>query len=363
MRKRLGWLLRIGLTVLLFALLFTRVVNLNELWNEVRQANVAWLAVAWLAQAAAVACSILRWDVLLKGQGIVVPFGHLTSTFLVGRFFGTFLPSTIGLDAYRAYDIAARTGETARSVAVIVVEKIIGFFALCGMIVVTLPFGASFISTPVIVALLGLFALPVTLSFVLLLRPAALYRVLRLPFPAKPRLEPRLRKAIDAVSLYHNQPRRLWTAALLGVGVHLGAVMMYFCIAMSLNASVTLGQMLIAGPLIIASTVGLPTIGGEGARELSAIALLTSLVGGAKAFLIAHLGFWIGLSISLIGGVLYLLRPANYRPEITMTSVDSTVDGRPEEHVPLQLPSSGVAGQVLEISRTTAQPTAEGGTG
>jgi len=336
MRKRLGWLLRIGLTVLLLGVLFTRVVNLEELWNEARQANVAWLAVAWLAQATAIACSIMRWDVLLKGQGIIVPFGHLVSTFLVGRFFGTFLPSTIGLDAYRAYDIATRAGETTRSVAVIVVEKIIGFFALCGLIVVTLPFGASFISTPVIVALFVLFAIPVTLSFMLLLRPAALYHVLRLPFPAKGRLQPMLRKAIDAVSLYHNQPRRLWTATLLGVGVHLGAVVMYFCIAMSLSASVTFDQMLVAGPLIIASTVGLPTIGGEGARELSAIALLTSLAGDAKAFLVAHLGFWVGLSLSLMGGVLYLLRPANYRPQIVKLSVGPAADGAEEGHNAVQ---------------------------
>jgi len=316
MPKRVAWLLRIGITLGLFVLLFTRVVNLTDLWTEARQANLVWLALGMLAQAAAIGCNILRWDVLLKGQGLSVPFSHLTSTFLVGRFLGTFLPSTIGLDAYRAYDIAARSGATAKSVAVIVVEKIIGFFALCGLIVVTLPGGASFISTGVLVSLLVLFAIPVSLAFVLLLRPTLLKRLLDLPFPAKRRLEPKLRSAIEAVSLYHNQPRRVWTATLLGIGVQLGAVMMYFCTAQALSAGVTLGQMLFVGPLIVASTVGLPTIGGEGARELTAIGLLSNLIPQSTAFLTAHLGFWIGLFLSLIGGVLYLLRPADYRPQI-----------------------------------------------
>jgi hypothetical protein len=107
---------------------------------------------------------------------------------------------------------------------------------------------------------------------------------------------------------------------------------MYYCTAQALNAGVTLGQMLVAGPLIIASTVGLPTLGGEGARELSAIALLVSLVGEGKAFLTAHLGFWIGLFLSLIGGVLYLLRPADYRPQIVRMDADEG-DAPPPERL------------------------------
>jgi len=342
MRKRIGWLLRIGLTLGLFALLFTRVVNLEDLLNEVRQANPTWLALAVLAQAVAIACNILRWDVLLRAQGLRVPFGHLTSTFLVGRFLGTFLPSTIGLDAYRAYDIAARTGATAQSVAVILVEKIIGFFALSGLILVTLPGGASLISAGVRLVLLIVFALPVTLSFVLLLRPGLLRRALDLPFPARRRLAPKLRNAIEAVSLYHDQPRRLWTATLLGVFVHLGAVLMYFCNAQALNAGVTFTQMLFAGPLIIAATVGLPVVAGEGAREGAAIALLGHIIPSEKAFLTSHLGFWIGLLLSLIGGVLYLLRPADYRPQIERLGAQAA--GEPLSSAASQPHAESVAG-------------------
>ena len=52
----------------------------------------------------------------------------LVGTFLVGRFIGMFLPSTLGLDAYRAYDIARRAKDSVGSLTVIVVEKITGFF-------------------------------------------------------------------------------------------------------------------------------------------------------------------------------------------------------------------------------------------
>ncbi len=59
-----------------------------------------------------------------------VPLRFLASSFLEGRFFGTFLPSTIGLDAYRTYDLARYSGKTASSISVILVDKVIGLFSL-----------------------------------------------------------------------------------------------------------------------------------------------------------------------------------------------------------------------------------------
>jgi hypothetical protein len=80
---------------------------------------------------------------------------------------------------------------------------------------------------------------------------------------------------------------------------------------------VILADILFAGPLMIVATVGLPSIAGEGVRELTLIGLLARVgVPEASAFLLGHLGFWVGITLSLIGGVIYLVRPASYRPDI-----------------------------------------------
>ena len=83
--------------------------------------------------------SILRWDQLVRGQGYRAPLGYLSGSFLVGRFFGMFLPSTLGLDGYRAYDLGRTAGDGVGSVAIIVVEKITGFFTLSLLVIITLP--------------------------------------------------------------------------------------------------------------------------------------------------------------------------------------------------------------------------------
>jgi len=314
-------------TVGLFVLLFTRFVDVRLLWQELHTVAVGWLLVATVVKATGMLASIVRWDLLLRGQGIRVAFRHLVGSFLVGRFFGAFLPSTIGLDAYRAYDIAHYSGETAASVATILVEKVIGFFALSALVLITLPFGASFLSPAVLRSLVVIFVIPVTISFLLLLYPTLFERILDLPLPGKARYAGKLEKVVGTLTIYHHQRRLLLMATLLGLVVHTATATMYYFTARAVHASVSLKDILFVGPLMITATVGLPTIGGAGAREFSFVYLLARVgVPEASAFLLAHLGFWAGECISLAGGVIYAARPASYRPTIERLQVSGKAE-------------------------------------
>lgn len=313
---KLGWILRISLTGGLLAFLLTR-IDLNQLLQDIQQMNPAWFLVALTFQAAAIFSSILRWNVLLIGQGIRVPMSHLIGTFLVGRFFGTFLPSTLGLDAYRAYDIARHAQATIDSVTVILVEKIIGFFALSLLIVVTVPAGISILPLEALVPLFLIFCVPVTVAFVLLIQPGVIVWFLNRRIPGASKIESRLQQIAQAVSAYQRQKRLLAVAVFFGLLVHLFTTLVYYFTALAVNAPVQFTDILFVGPLMIAATVGLPTVGGEGARELTFVGLLGQIgVPESQAFLLGHLGFWCGLILSLPGGLIYALRPDTYRPEI-----------------------------------------------
>jgi uncharacterized protein (TIRG00374 family) len=319
LKKILSWLLRLTITIGLFALLFARFLDPKEVVARLQDLSVVWILAALAVQAAAILASALRWDILLRGQGLYVPRGHLLSTFLIGRFFGTFLPGTIGLDAYRTYDIARRTKAIAKSLAVIVVEKIIGFFALSTLVLLTLPAGMSFLPIQALIFIFLAFCVPVSVSFVLLLEPRLVMRLLDLPFPFKNRIETRLRQAADALAAYRSHKQLLLLAVLCGMVVHLSTTLMYYCTARSIGAPVSLYDVLFAGPLMIVATVGLPSIGGVGVREFTWVGLLARVgVPESSAFALGNLGFWVGLAWSLVGGVLYLTRPDSYRPVIHM---------------------------------------------
>jgi uncharacterized protein (TIRG00374 family) len=321
-KGRLGWILRIALTIALFAIMFAFFVAVDELLQDVKQVALGWLLVATVVKSVGVFASILRWDQLLRGQGYRVPLGYLTASFLVGRFIGVFLPSTIGLDGYRAYDMARRARDAVGSVAVIVVEKITGFFTLSLLVVATLPAGLRFLPGKLLAVVFGIFCVPVVVSFFLLLKPGlvelALDRLLGLRFPGKAKVEGFLRRSVAAVTVYKGQRGVLFRAVLLGIVVHGSTALMYYFCALAVGVDAGLADMLFVGPWIILATVGLPTVGGEGAREFTALGLLTRIgVGESAAWLVGHLGFWAAEFLPAVaGGLILALRPEEYRPDI-----------------------------------------------
>src|SRR5262249_34293701 len=104
------------------------------------EAGAFWrfTALAVGVKAVGILSSMLRWSVLLRAQAIVFPFGHIVTTFLIGRFLGTFLPSTIGLDGYKLYDAARFSGRTVEVTAATVVEKGFGIIGIFLSFLVTL---------------------------------------------------------------------------------------------------------------------------------------------------------------------------------------------------------------------------------
>ena len=112
MKKQLITLIKISVTVVILYLIFRRFqIGLDDIAAAFTH-HPEWFLASFLMQIGAVLFSIARWNVLLKGQDLKVPFAHIVKTFLVGRFLGTFTPTGIGLEAYKAWDIARYTGKT-----------------------------------------------------------------------------------------------------------------------------------------------------------------------------------------------------------------------------------------------------------
>ena len=79
---------------------------------------------------AIVVLSTWRWRVLLRAQGYEAPLRHLSASYLVANFFNNFLPSNIGGDVVRVRDSSRLTGSTTTSVAIVAIDRILGFGAL-----------------------------------------------------------------------------------------------------------------------------------------------------------------------------------------------------------------------------------------
>ncbi|MCI5146398.1 MAG: UPF0104 family protein [Candidatus Electrothrix sp. AR3] len=74
--------------------------------------------------------SALKWRLLLLADKVNIPLSTLTMTYLIGSFYNLFLPSNIGGDSYRIYDIAQKSRDGVRSAASVFADRFSGFLAL-----------------------------------------------------------------------------------------------------------------------------------------------------------------------------------------------------------------------------------------
>lgn len=336
MKRIVSFVLKLLVTAGLFLLLFRpETYGLSadflggvkpwDILNEIRKAGtgniVFWLLLGVLIKLGGMLCGVLRWRLLLRGQGLRIPFWYLVQSWFVGRSFGLFLPGTIGLDGYRLYDSAMYTGEVIKCGTVVAVEKLIGFIVLSALVFVTLPLGMRLphlqFRLPVLFGILSVLGALIVVLFLLLLNPRVI-QILIAVIPTPAGIRNKLNKLAAAATAYSNNRSELMLAVLFGFMVHVATSLTYFCTMMSIRASNTsLTDILFAAPLMITGTVFGPSIGGEGIREIVFVSLLGASSGVAAALTFSHLGWWVGDFVpAIIGFPIFVIRKRPGRKEL-----------------------------------------------
>lgn len=335
-KKVFAFVIKLFVTVGLFTFLFRpetfglakdfwgediSLAGLMDALRSVETHHVAfWLTFAAIVRLCGLFCGVLRWRLLLLGQGLRVPFWYMVQSWFVGRAIGIVLPGTIGLDGYRLYDSARYTGEVIKSTTVIIVEKLIGFIALSFLVFVTFPLGFRLLHLSVPV---GRLVIPMALGSMVLAALLVLLnpRVIQVAVAVAPWPTPvrnLLNKIGAAVTAYSGNRKSLLLAVLFGIIVHAAACVMFFGVTMAIRAeNTTIFDILFTSPLMIWGTVLGPSVGGEGIREIVFTTILGAKSGTVKAFLIGHLGWWVGDVVPfLIGLGVFLFRSRPSKTEL-----------------------------------------------
>lgn len=264
-----------------------------------------WLLVAVLVHFGAVLAGTLRWRVLLASRAIDLPLGWLLRTFLVGRFFGAFTPSTTGLDGYRGIEVARRTGQAGTSAAIIVIEKLFGLVGMALVCAALLPFGLmQRLGASAVVVALGMAGVA-ALGLFLLASPArAEALAARAPGPIRGRV-----KSIATALAGGGLPRSTAITALgLGVVTHLMLSLTFVAAGHALSVDVGFLELLSVGNAIVLAVLLPVSIGGVGVREGTAVVLLSGAgVATTDAVLIALLSYLTGQVPALLGGLFLAL--------------------------------------------------------
>jgi arylsulfatase A-like enzyme/uncharacterized membrane protein YbhN (UPF0104 family) len=308
----------------------SRVVALQLIADTVSSIDAGtfwlWVSAATGIKFLGILASMQRWRVLLSGQGVELPFRHIFGSFLIGRFIGTFLPSTAGLDGYTLYDAARFSGRTVEVTAAKFLEKIIGITGIFLSYLVALPAGIGMFHAILgeergdLVALLGVglcLAIVGGLLVVLWFPGLVVWVVEHLPLPGKQQLTGLVHRVSHAAAAYKDRKSLVLLALALSFVVHFTTAAMYFFTALAISApGAEFWPIVLASSIQILATVLSPvTIAGEGIRELAQLVLLQNMIGAGPAIVSAALGFWAAEALTLAGGWFWWTRPANYTPK------------------------------------------------
>ena len=280
----------------------------------------SFAAVGAVIRFSGVLASMVRWQLVLLGQGIEFPFRHIFGAFLIGRAIGFFLPSTAGLDAYKLYDASRLSGRTVEATAGTVLEKVLGVTGIFLTFLVALPFGYTIFgeNAKAVVAVTVPMSIGIIGGLLLVLwYPALVQWVLaRLPIPGKARLEGVVLRISNATAAYRDRKGLVLGMLFMSFLIHFTTASMYYFMAIAVGA----GAQAVYWPIVFGSAIQIfatvigPTIGGLGVREAAQLLTVGALIGPGAAIVSATLGFWVGEVPTLFGFLFWMVRGDDYRP-------------------------------------------------
>ncbi|MGR0481526.1 MAG: lysylphosphatidylglycerol synthase transmembrane domain-containing protein [Candidatus Electronema sp. V4] len=311
-RSAKKWLLLIGKMLFSGTLMFLlyRKIPAGELTALLTSLDLRFLPLILLLLFFNTAASAWKWRLFLLADGVNIPLSTLTVTYLIGSFYNLFLPSNIGGDSYRIYDIAKKSSSGVRSAASVFADRFSGFLALVTLSLLSSVLVAKqfenifFFLGPLLILLLLLAVLTALVKE----KPVRLFlaatRLNRFPL-----LVSLTEKFFLSVQCYGADRRLLLKVMAISFAFQLSVITIVWLLALSLHAQISFFYFSAFVPLITLLEAVPISIFGLGLRDAGYVFFfgwtgMTELQTRSLALLF----FAMAVSYSLIGGLAYLGR-------------------------------------------------------
>ena len=309
--KTKNYLIRLLISLLLLLFLF-RFVNLKDLTLLLRNLYWPYLIGYFVLNFFDRLIMAYKWKMLLEAKEIHCSWKKLIMVYFKGTFLGNLLPTTLGGDAVRAYELSKNTKTGVDVVSSIIMERFLGFLSSALMAIMVIPLLFSFVPNfpRILLLLLAIFLSAGVLFLVLLMRgggpPIFKTFLARLPWAGK------ITQFTSSFVLYRHHPKALGKFFVWSFGEQLLPILTIFFLALTLGLSVPFYYLVCIVP-IAQFFARIPiSLSGFGIQEGLFITLFSffgfSTTVAFTLGLASNLG---NILVGLPGAYFYLKRPAN----------------------------------------------------
>jgi len=282
----------------LLALVFQQVGLFSEDGRAVFLKTLAGADVLFLLLSIAIGIlinmsSALKWFMLTQSQRLGAGYWRIFSYYLIGQFYNLFLPTSVGGDVVRAYELGKFSGRQADSLASVFIERYTGVLVL--LLAAGLAVLSQFSIFKVDFVIISLLAFIVILGLTAwVIFDARLYESFssrsQRRFAFSRRIFNKLDKLLLSVSRYKKHRGALVWAFVNSVLFYLIAVLNVYVTALVFEADVVLLDILVATPIIMLIMNVPLSVGNIGLMEFAYINVL-QLMGYSPA---------LGLSVAIL---------------------------------------------------------------
>ena len=229
-------------------------------------------------------CS-LRWNLLANAQGLTLSYKDFFSLMMIGSFFNTFMPGSVGGDLIKAWYVAGKEPQRrTKAVISVIIDRILGLAVILLYAGITLMFYSEWISDKPQLHLLAYclwgFTAACIIFGILFFIPAVWELPLFVGVLNYLKKYDRLSKMVDAFVLYRHHRKTVFCSVALSAISVLGINLMYCYQGNALGIEMTTAQYFFIVPIALTA---------------SAIPLLPGGIGtGQVAFYTLFL--WIGIA-------------------------------------------------------------------
>lgn len=330
-------LVTLGILVWIFHDHNTRIGTVDAMKHAT--ANPGWIVLGIAAYGVVEIFAALRWQILLRVQGVNLSFWRVARLMMIGILFNPLMPGGTGGDVIKIFYLIKETpGKKVQALLAVLMDRLIGLFGLILVAGVTIglqwnwltqgqtiphfemrnllsyqamrhwlqPLPTTTILLYSLLALLGMSIFGVLTSFVV----TGLGLVHKLP--ARLPLRDKLVDLAVAYNAYASAWKSSLVALLVSMGVHVSSFYVFYAAGMALQTGVPLTRFFAVMP-IINTLASLPiSVGGTGPREFFFETIFRELCHLKQGLgtSISLLGFAMLVFWAIIGGVIYLF----YRP-------------------------------------------------
>lgn len=329
-RKTLLTLLQVAVTIGLLWWVFHDPAKRAQMAEALREADWRWLYAGLAVFFGCTVLSTVRWNILLRVQGIGMTWLRTWQLFMIGMFFNLFMLGSTGGDVVKMF-LTMREAPDNRGAALLSVfmDRVIGMMAL---ILISLAFlyfrydvlNHSAASATLLNLLLVLLGASVVVT-VAMFAGSALGWVHHLP--AWTPLRGRIVELAAACHMYAKGWRLTVWAFLVSFPLFAMFFVTFYCAARAFNANLGLVDIFSVMPIIAVITAIPISVSGIGLRESLFVSLLAPFgISAAVATLISVGGFLINTVGSLGGGIVFLLYRSSTHETINLRDMAREVD-------------------------------------